>query len=127
METKIVKIHRADKDKNDKPYMTKDNRPYTRVGIQVDDKQFEGRWLSGFGNSVNALWKIGDTIEIEVEPKGDYLNFKTPNEQDKIWKELNRQAGEIVNLKKAVADFLNHNEPQQDDQDDFGKEGDLPF
>ena len=106
MEIVLTKIHRSNKDKDNKPFMTRDNRPYERVGIQVNDEKYVGKWLSGFGNRENAGWQVGDTIDIEITPNGQYLNFKTLSQEDKMWKEINRQAGEIHNLKKQMADIL---------------------
>ena len=125
MKITITKIIRSDKSKDGKPFITKDGRPYTRIAIQTNEHG--SKWLSGFEGFMTKNWAEGQEVEVDVEVKGDYLNFKVLSETGKIWKELNRQASEIVNLKKAVADFLNHNEPQQDEQDDFGKDGDLPF
>lgn len=125
MKVEIVKIHRADKDKEGKPYTTKDGRPYTRVGIQT--KEHGTKWLSGFENFTTKNWVEGQEVEVDVETKGEYLNFKTLSETGKIWKELNRQATEIVNLKRAFEQFQGL--PQQDE---FGvpketEEEDLPF
>lgn len=79
METvKILKIHRADKKKDGTPYISKDGRPYTRVGIQVEGYQ---DWLSGFENAVTKSWKEGDTVQILIEKSGDYTNFRTQPKQ----------------------------------------------
>ena len=51
-------------------------KEFTSVGIMTD--QHGSKWLSGFANTENADWDIGQTVEIEVETKGDYLNFKIP-------------------------------------------------
>ena len=128
MQATITKIIRSDKSKDGKPFMTKDGRPYTRVAIQT--KEHGSKWLSGFENFTTKNWTEGQEVEIDVEVKGDYLNFKTLSETGKMWKELNRQATEIVNLKKAVADFMTGNGMPQADEDEFGvdnKEEELPF
>lgn len=79
MKTTITKIHRATADKSGKPYITQDNRPYTRLGLQT--KEHGVNWLSGFGNQYNQNWKVGDVVEIEVttvEKQGKhYLNFRS--------------------------------------------------
>lgn len=57
----------------------KTGKPFTSVRITTDkhgDKQ-----LSGFASVENADWNVGDTVNIEVEQKGNYLNFKTPKEE----------------------------------------------
>lgn len=52
------------------------NKPFTSLGLQVNE--YGSKWLSGFGNKDNAGWKAGDTVEIDVTQKGEYLNFTTP-------------------------------------------------
>lgn len=51
-------------------------KPYTSVSITTEEHG--GRKISGFGNKDNESWKAGDTVEIEIESKGEYLNFSTP-------------------------------------------------
>ena len=51
-------------------------KAFVGVGLKCD--KYGEQWLSGFGGPENADWKAGDTVEIEVETKGKYLNFKTP-------------------------------------------------
>src|SRR3990167_3671552 len=109
MEITITKTYRTDKDKEGKPLMTKGStdrpsRPYTRLAIKT--KEHGDKWLSGFENRETANWKEGDIVDIEITPNGQYLNFKTLSQEDKMWKEINRQAGEIHNLKKQMADIL---------------------
>ena len=109
MELVLTKIHRSSKDKDGNAYMTKatpnsPSRAYERVGIQVNDEKYTGKWLSGFGNRENAGWQVGDTVDLEITQNGQYWNFKTLSQEDKIWKELQRQAGEIHKLKKEMAD-----------------------
>jgi len=56
---------------------SKAGKPFTSVGIQT--KEHGTKWLSGFANVDNADWEIGTTTEIEIEQKGEYLNFKMGN------------------------------------------------
>ena len=119
MEVKITQLHKSDKDKEGKAYVGKNGRPYTRLGLKT--QEHGDKWLSGFGNQTNANWKIGDVVEIEVEEVAgkdgkQYLNFRMESQEDKIWKELQRQAGEIHNLKKQIAD-INRNFGQVPDEE----------
>ena len=139
MEVKILKIHRSNKDKDGNAYMTKatpnsPSRAYERVGIQVNDEKYTGKWLSGFGNRENAGWQVGDTVDLDITQNGQYWNFKILSPEDKMWKELNRQAGEIVKLKKEMADVLRNFGQVPDDEvgkvnEELSeiKEADLPF
>lgn len=51
-------------------------KPFTSLGIKT--QEHGEKWLSGFDNAQTKDWKQGDTVEIEVEQKGDYLNFSVP-------------------------------------------------
>lgn len=70
----IKKVSRFTKNKDGDELVSSTGRPYTRV--VVEDTQ--GRKMSGFGNASNESWKEGDEVEVEIEQKGEYLNFKTP-------------------------------------------------
>ena len=48
------------------------------ISLTITTKEHGSRKLSGFGNKVNETWKVGDVVEIEVEQKGEYLNFSMP-------------------------------------------------
>jgi len=74
MKLVITKIYRSTKDKNGKDFVNKDGNPYERVAIRC--QEYGERWLSGFGARWNEYWKEGSAIDVEVEPKGEYLNFK---------------------------------------------------
>jgi hypothetical protein len=51
-------------------------KPFTSLGLQV--REYGEKWLSGFDNAATKNWQRGDTVEIEIEQKGDYLNFNVP-------------------------------------------------
>ena len=138
MELVLTKIHRSNKDKDGNAYMTKEapgrpSRPYERVGIQVNDEKYTGKWLSGFGNRENAGWQVGDTVDIEVEPNGLYLNFKGLSQEDKMWKEIGRQGRELIRIKLELADIRRNFGEVPDDEvnkelaEETIKSEDLPF
>ena len=41
--------------------------------------EYGEKWVSGFGGYWNKNWKEGDTIEVDSEEKGEYINFKRPD------------------------------------------------
>ncbi len=47
------------------------------VGLGLKTDQHGDKWLSGFGGPENEHWNVGDTVDIEVEQVGEYMNFKT--------------------------------------------------
>ena len=73
---KLTKISHYDKDRDNKPLINRNNKPYTRCLI-VDDK---GRRISGFGSAITQAWGEGDMVELEITQNGNYLNFKIPNQ-----------------------------------------------
>lgn len=75
MKVKLNDIKRYSNDKDGNPLKTKDGRLYTRLVIGTDEHQ---KPLSGFDSPATQSWAIGQEVEIEVEEKGQYLNFKIP-------------------------------------------------
>lgn len=82
----ITKLFRSNKDKSGKALVTSDGRPYERVAIKT--QEYGDKWLSGFGNRGNAMWQIGDEVEVKVEKVqkngNEYINFSAPNMWDEI-------------------------------------------
>lgn len=100
MKVEITKVARYTTNKTGEPLVNKQGRPYTSIRIQT--KEHGEKWVSGFGNKENASWKEGDSVEIDITPNGEYLNFSMPkridNEQlEKIFQNtefiLNRLTG----------------------------------
>jgi hypothetical protein len=69
----IARLSFIEKDKEGNPLRTKDGKPYTRCLLDATD----GRKISGFANPTSRTWQQGDEVEVEIEQKGDYWNFKT--------------------------------------------------
>jgi len=74
---KLTKITHYEKDRDNKPLLTKNNKPYVRCLIQ-DDK---GRKMSGFGSAETQKWSEGNEVSLEIEQRGQYLNFKLPDQR----------------------------------------------
>jgi hypothetical protein len=100
MQVQITKIVRKTVDKDNKPLVTRDGRPYTRVAIQT--KEHGAKYLSGFENFTNKNWKEGDLVEIEVEEKGEYLNFKNLSQTDKLWNAYNDLLKRVVKMEQVL-------------------------
>jgi GH35 family endo-1,4-beta-xylanase len=75
MKLTLTKVYRNDKDKQGQPLRTKDGRAYTRLAVKC--VEYGDKYISFFGHKDNASWKEGDTIEAEVEQRGEYLNGST--------------------------------------------------
>lgn len=55
---------------------SKTGRPFTSLGIQC--KEYGDKWLSGFDGKETQDWVEGSVVEVEIEKKGDYVNFSVP-------------------------------------------------
>jgi hypothetical protein len=65
----ITRISRKDK-------VSQAGKSYVSLGLQT--QEYGDKWLSGFDGAQTRGWKEGDTVEIEIEQKGVYLNFNVP-------------------------------------------------
>lgn len=50
-------------------------KPFT--SLRITTQQHGDSQLSGFGNKDNEHWNVGMEVDIDVEQKGQYLNFST--------------------------------------------------
>ncbi len=75
IEGKITSINRYTTKKDGSPLLSSKGVPYTSVRIKTDVTNDD--ILSGFENSDTKAWVVGSDIEIDVERKGDFVNFKT--------------------------------------------------
>lgn len=69
MQILIKKIWQEDK-------VSKNQKPYTSLSILTTNKQGEDVWLNGFGNSTTKLWKVGQTVELDLY-EDEYNGKKT--------------------------------------------------
>lgn len=101
-ELTITKFGAYDTDKNKKPFLTKDGKPYKKVGIQVDYADYDGKWLShlAFRPEDPALQlKEGQKVTLKITQKGEYLNFDLPSREDYL-------EARVVRLERAVESLL---------------------
>jgi len=115
MKLTINKIYRSWDDKNKKPLMTRDGRPYERVAIQT--KEYGSQWASGFGGGYNRGGKAGDVVDLEIEKDGQYLNFKRPDPIKKLEER-------VLALEQMV--FKDTNPPSTDESGEVDP-SDIPF
>jgi hypothetical protein len=97
------------KDKEGNPLKTKDGKPYERCLLDLVD----GRKVSGFGNPTTRTWNAGDEVEIEIEQKGEYWNFKVPKKE--VGGGVNQE--QMDRIEKMVTAIHNRlfNQPQAGD------------
>lgn len=111
MELHITKIAKFTTKKDGTPLTTKDGRPYTSVRIQT--QEHGERWLSGFENAISRNWKEGDTVEAEVEEKGEYMNFRTLKPEDKVNEKLEKVLNKLVGLSMKLDAIYNAIRPKE--------------
>jgi len=90
----ITKVYRSNKDKKGNLLKTSDGREYTRLAIKT--KEYGDKYVSGFGNDKNSSWKVGDTVEVVVEKKGEYLNFSMPKEKDVLLERIEKLEEDVA-------------------------------
>lgn len=71
-------------------------KPFISLGIKTNEHG--EKWLSGFDSKETKEWKSGDKVEIEVEQKGEYLNFSVPKKADMGPAANNAGLAEIKNI-----------------------------
>ena len=126
MKLNITSVTRYDKDREGKPLMTRDNRPYTRLVIRT--KEYD-KPLSGFDSIQTQNLKEGDVLEAEVEQKGEYLNFKLPNKQDLLGKQLEELQSRVMKIQLMVEKIGQVIVPKEKDEIPYpeGEPEDIPF
>jgi hypothetical protein len=104
----IKEIQRINKhsDKKDKDY----------VSVVIVDEQ--GRKMSGFSDETNKNWKVGQEVEVDIEKKGGYLNFRLPRKfehkaERSIYSSLFEEI--ISNFAKELIDKFGEFEERIDD------------
>lgn len=115
MKVTLTKVYRTTKSKDGKPLTTKQGKAYERVSIKT--QEHGDKWLSGFGASWNEGWNEGDTINVNVEQAGQYLNFSKVDPMEDIEARLARLETAVFSDKSGPTD----EDPIHIDNDD------LPF
>ena len=76
-------------------------KPFISLGLQT--VEHGAKWMSGFDGPSTKDWKIGDTVEVIVEQKGDYLNFSVPKVGDKLEEVVNRITAVQMDVKEILS------------------------
>ena len=72
----LTQVNRYTTKKDGSALVTSKGRAYTSIRIKT--QEYGDKQISGFGNSENENWKVGDSVDITITPKGEYLNFEMP-------------------------------------------------
>lgn len=103
MKYTITALIRKTTKKDGTPLVTKDGRPYAMLSIKTE--QHGDKWLSGFEGTISKNWKVGDTVEFNVVPNGEYLNFEVPKLEDALKADIQGISKELKELTKRVTDL----------------------
>lgn len=79
----LTRVATKNTDKDGNPLKDKNGKPYWRVGIQTD--KYGDQWLSTLAfNTEDRAYKLeqGQEVNIVVEKKGEFMNFKLPTKLD---------------------------------------------
>lgn len=106
----LTKISVSDTNKEGQKLVSKNGKPFYKVGIQT--AQHAEKWLNGlvFGDRPN--WQEGDEVELawgEEEYNGvKRLKFEIPKKEDKTLVELNGMAIKIGVIQNDVKKIIDH-------------------
>lgn len=108
MKIKLTQVRFYATSKQGLPLLDRNQRPFQRVAIQTETHGKQ--WLSGFAYQGSPMlsWKVGDEVEIEVEQKGQYLNFRLPIQKlntQEIMKELSVMKHYLVQIHAMVSEL----------------------
>jgi len=90
---------------------SKAGKPYTSLSLKVESRG--DKFINGFGNQSNESWKVGDTVDILIEQKGEYLNF-VPAEGKKAEEiTINAKLEHILTKLGLIQNYLQTNLPKR--------------
>lgn len=122
---KNISVKRSDAQGN--PFVsTYTKKEQAKVSIQVDSPEFAGKWISGFVEIPSPIeqWKIGQQVDIDITPKGNFLNFKPskgvmPQQgngqvMEKLFAKLTRMETMIEKIGKMVSNLESPNQSEDE-------------
>ena len=106
-------------DKENKPYQTKDKRPFVRVSIKVEDEQYKDQFISGLWFGADCPWKVGDVVSLiirEEEYQGKkQLKFELPKKENPNQKYFEEILGRLTKLELMITQIGRHLMPPEKD------------
>lgn len=102
MKAVLTKVYRTNKDKQGNKLKTKDGREYERISIKT--QEHGDKWLSGFGAPWNDSWNEGDIVNVNVETRGEYLNFSKVDPMEEVESRLKRLEDAVFSKGPIIED-----------------------
>lgn len=88
------------------PYLDSQGRPFNRVSITTEEHG--QKVMSGISYQDGPImgFRQGMVVDIEIEEKGQYTNFKLPRKSDPLLAEMNGKLNQIISmLAQALPQF----------------------
>lgn len=132
MQITLTKVFRSTTKKDGTPLIGKNGRPYTKLALKCNEHG--DKWLSGFDGKETQGWREGDTVNVEIEQNGEYLNFSVPKSshivnqmggEDMI--KLNQKLDAIWTKLGVIQGLLQMEAPKAPEGTDYIDPEDIPF
>lgn len=98
----VKTLRNYDKDKNGLELMGKFGK-YYKYGLVTEE--YPTKTIYGIGNKP-LDWKAGDKMEIDLEEKGEYLNFKLPKKEDVAVSKVEELEKRVKKLEETLTSGL---------------------
>jgi len=96
---KTIKNYSTDKEGNP---LTGKFGAYYKYGLTCDE--YPTKTLYGIGNKA-LTWNAGEQYDIDLEEKGEWLNFKLPKKEDLATAGIEALEKRVANLEKNRSEF----------------------
>src|SRR3990167_1485815 len=122
----IKRINVSDKDKNNNPLISKNKKPFYKVGLQVEEHG--SAWINGLWFDGVCPWKENDVVKLVIKEE-EYqgrksLKFELPRKENPNQKQFEEVLGELSKLDLMITQIGKHLMPPE--KDDYPKDGGTP-
>lgn len=102
---KIEKIFHNTHKKDGTPYQNSKGA-FTQCIVYSKDKEGNEQKLSGYGDDVTKTWQVGQTVEVDIDRNGEYLNFRpSQGQRDRtktVWQEIAELKERLARLERST-------------------------
>ncbi len=126
----LSKVYINDKSREGKEFITEKGKKFWKIAVQ-DEKEYGNEYLSDLifdEDDIRFNWKPGQQVNVVVEKKGQYLNFKMPDKFDYLEARVEALEEFIRTPDERMVKHATLNELEKDiEAEDEIKVSDLPF
>jgi len=101
-EIKLKSIYINDKKKDGSPYIDKNGNPFKMAVIESDSGSKASMFCGKFqANDLKTIqiWKAGDTVRVNLEKSGEYINFSLPSKTDELLERVEKLEKAVFTIK----------------------------